>query len=166
MELPMIIFGASLSPFVRKVLAFAHEKGIDFEHRPFHPIKPPADFLAASPFRKIPALQDEDFSICDSSAIVAYIEAKYPTPPLIPTEPRARARTIWLEEYADTILTGAVAKIFAHRVVRPLFMKQAGDAAVADAAEREELPPVLAYLESIVRSGSRKSLRQRAAPRT
>ena len=30
----MILYGSSLSPFVRKVLAFAAEKGIELEARP------------------------------------------------------------------------------------------------------------------------------------
>ena len=142
----MIIFGASLSPFVRKVLAFAAEKGVQVENRPFRFDAPPAEFLDASPFRKIPALQDGDFNLCDSSAIVHYIEAKYPEPALIPAEPRDRARTIWFEEYADTIMAAVMGKMFFNRVVAPKFLGRPGDAAVADAAERDELPGVLAYL--------------------
>ena len=143
----MIVFGASLSPFVRKVLAFAAEKGVAVEYRPFAFNAPPAEFLEASPFRKIPALQDGDFQICDSSAIVHYIEAKHPEPALIPAEPRDRARTIWFEEYADTIMIAVMGKMFFNRVVAPKFLGRPGDAAVADAAEHEELPNVLAYLE-------------------
>jgi len=33
----MIVYGASLSPFVRKVLAFAAEKGIEVEHKVLPP---------------------------------------------------------------------------------------------------------------------------------
>jgi glutathione S-transferase len=144
----MIVFGASLSPFVRKVLAFAAEKGVTVENRPFAFNAPPAEFLEASPFRKIPALQDGDFQICDSSAIVHYIEAKHPEPALIPAEPRDRARTIWFEEYADTIMIAVMGKMFFNRVVAPKFLGRPGDDAVADAAERDELPRVLEYLEA------------------
>jgi glutathione S-transferase len=35
-------------------------------------------------------------------------------------------------------------------VVAPRFLGRAGDAAIADAAERDELPPILAYLESVI----------------
>lgn len=144
----MVIFGASLSPFVRKVLAFAAEKGVQVENRPFRFDAPPAEFLDASPFRKIPALQDGDFKLCDSSAIVHYIEAKHPEPALIPAEPRDRARTIWFEEYADTIMAAVMGKMFFNRVVAPKFLGRPGDTAVADAAERDELPAVLGYLET------------------
>jgi glutathione S-transferase len=144
----MIVYGASLSPFVRKVLAFAAEKGVEVENRPFAFDAPPAEFLAASPFRKIPALEDGDFKVCDSSAIVHYIEAKHPEPALIPAEPRDRARTIWFEEYADTIMIAVMGKMFFNRVVAPKFLGRPGDMTVADTAEREELPRVLEYLEA------------------
>ena len=144
----MIVYGASLSPFVRKVLAFAAEKGVKVENRPFALTSPPAEFIAASPFRKIPALQDGDFTVCDSSAIVHYIEAKHPEPALIPADPRDRARTIWFEEYADTIMMAVMAKIFFNRVVAPKFLGRPGDLAAAEVAERDELPGVLDYLET------------------
>ncbi len=80
----MILYGASLSPYVRKVLAFAAEKGLELELRPGGMGQGGPDFEAASPFRRMPALRDGDFAISDSSAIVAYLEAKYPDPVLIP----------------------------------------------------------------------------------
>ena len=33
----MIVYGSSLSPFVRKVIAFASEKGIELELKPVQP---------------------------------------------------------------------------------------------------------------------------------
>ncbi len=41
-------------------------------------------------------------------------------------------------------------KVFFNRVVAPKFLGQAGDMAAADAAERDELPPLLAYLEGVI----------------
>jgi glutathione S-transferase len=146
----MIVYGSSLSPFVRKVLAFGAEKGIELESRPLGLGSEDPDFLAASPFRKIPGFSDGDFSISDSSAIVHYLEAKYPEPALIPAEPRALARTIWFEEFADTILMGCGAKMFFNRVVAPRFLGRPGDLEVADKAERDELPPILDYLEKAI----------------
>jgi len=146
----MIVYGSSLSPYVRKVLAFGAEKGIELESRPLPPGTDDPDFLAASPFRKIPGFRDGDFGISDSSAIVHYLEAKHPDPALIPAEPEARARTIWYDEFADTILTGCGAKMFFNRVVAPRFLGRPGDLDAADKAEKEELPPILDYLERVV----------------
>ncbi|MFN3389831.1 MAG: glutathione S-transferase family protein [Allosphingosinicella sp.] len=146
----MIVYGSSMSPFVRKVLAFAAEKGVEVEHKPLGLGSDDPEFLEASPFRKIPGFRDGDFAICDSSAIVHYLEAKFPEPALIPAEPRARARTIWYDEFADTILMGCGSKMFFNRVVAPRFLGRPGDTAVADKAEAEELPPILDYLETRV----------------
>jgi glutathione S-transferase len=146
----MIIYGSSISPYVRKVLAFAAEKGIEVESKPLGLGSDDPEFLAISPFRKIPALKDGDFNISDSTAIVTYLDALKPDPALIPTEPRARARTIWFDEFADTVLMGCGRTMFFNRLVAPRFLKREGDLAAADKAERDELPPVLDYLERVI----------------
>ncbi|CAA9509654.1 MAG: Glutathione S-transferase family protein [uncultured Sphingomonas sp.] len=149
----MILYGSSMSPYVRKVLACAAEKGITLESRPtgFRDENP--EFRAASPFGKMPALVDGDYNLADSSAIIHYLEAKHPEPALIPAEPRARGRTIWWDEFGDTLLMGCLQKLFFNRVVAPILLKREGDPEVADAAEKRELPPLLSYLEGQVPEG-------------
>lgn len=149
----MILYGSTLSPFVRKTAAFLREKDIDFELQPTGFPDPSPEFCAASPFKKMPAMSDGDYSLCDSSAIIHYIEAKYPEPELIPVEPRARGKVIWYEEFADTILAGCGAKMFFNRIVAPRFMGRPGDEETAQAAERNELPPILDYVETVVPDG-------------
>ena len=78
------------------------------------------------------------------------MEAVKPEPNLIPTDPRARARTIWFDEFSDTILFACGGKMFFNRIVGPRFMGIPGDQALADKAECEELPPLLDYLESVI----------------
>lgn len=146
----MILYGSSLSPFVRKVLAFAAEKSIALEVRAVGPGDQNPEFRAASPFGKMPALVDGDFGLPDSSAIVHYLEARHPDPALIPSDPKERGRAIWFDEFADTILAGCGAKMFFNRVVAPRFLNRPGDENAAAAAERDELPPILDYLESVV----------------
>lgn len=146
----MIIYGSTLSPFVRKALVFAAEKGIAVDSSPTAPLSHDDEFQKASPFGKIPALCDGDFRISDSSAIVAYLDALQPDPALIPHEPKARARTIWYDEFADTILFDAGRKIFFNRIVAPKFLGIQGNEAEAEKAEREELPPLIDYLETVI----------------
>ena len=146
----MIVYGSSMSPFVRKVLAFAAEKDIELETRPLGLGSDDPEFRQASPFGKIPALRDGDFGISDSTAIIAYLDALKPKPELIPAEPKARARTIWYEEFGDTILAACGTKMFFNRVVAPRFLKRDGDLAAADKAERDELPPILDYIEKVL----------------
>ena len=100
----MILLGASISPFVRKVLVVAAEKGVKLENRPLNPSTSTDPlFLATSPFRKIPVLVDGDFSLRrlhghrhlpGSTASQAGRAACM--------RPGTRARAIWFEEMADT----------------------------------------------------------------
>ena len=143
----MILYGSSVSPFVRKVLSFAAEKGIEIDNKPVGMASEDPEFTRASPFKKMPALIDGEFTLADSSAIVHYLEALQPDPNLIPIEARARGRTIWWDEWADTLLFACGGKIFFNRIVAPRFLGRPGDDAVADQAECDELPPLLDYLE-------------------
>jgi glutathione S-transferase len=60
---------------------------------------------------------------------------------------------VWFDEFADTILFGCGQKVFFNRVVAPRFLNRPGDEAVAETALREELPPILNYLESVTPEG-------------
>lgn len=150
----MIVYGPSLSPYVRKVLVAAAEKRIEVENHIVRPGDDLPEFREASPFGKIPALRDGDFLLSDSTAIITYFDATYPTTPLIPAAPRARARTIWFEEFGDTILSPAISKMFYNRIVLPRFLGREGDLAIADAAERDELPRLLDYIERVAPEAS------------
>jgi glutathione S-transferase len=145
----MILFGSTLSPYVRKVAAYMREKGLEFELQPTGFPNHSPEFCAASPFKKMPALQDGNYCLSDSSAIIHYLEAKYPTPELIPSEPRARGKVIWFDEFSDTIMIACGAKMFFNRIVAPRFIGMPGDEEVAAAAEQKELPPILDYVETI-----------------
>lgn len=146
----MILYGSSLSPFVRKVIAFAAEKGVELEVRGIPLGSPDPEFRAASPLGKMPALIDGDFSIADSTAIVTYIDAAAPGPKLIPDEAKARALAYWWDEFADTELFGCGRQMFFNRLIGPLFLKVPGDEAAALKAETEQLPKLLAYLDAAV----------------
>jgi glutathione S-transferase len=152
----MIVYGSTMSPFVRKVMAFAAEKGVVPELKNAGMGRGGPEFEEASPFRKMPGFRDpgadngRDFCISDSTAIITYLDVKFPEPNLIPTDPITRARTIWYEEFADTMVCALGGKLFFNRFVAPKILKIAGDENVAAAAEATELPPLLDYLESVV----------------
>lgn len=145
----MIIMGGRVSPFVRKVLIFAAEKGIAVEVKPGGFGQGGEAFAQVSPFGKIPALQDGDFTISDSTAIITYMDALHPEPNLIPTDPRARARTIWYEEFGDTVVQPVGREMFFNRVVAP-FLNLPCDLAAADRAEAEQAPGVYDYIERVL----------------
>lgn len=146
----MILYGSSLSPYVRKVLAYAAERGIELDVQPTGFPNHSPEYLEASPFKKMPALRDGDYMLADSSAIIHYLEAKYPERPLIPAEPKLRGKTIWFDEFADTILVSCGAKIFFNLIVAPRFLGREGDLEAARQAELNDLPPILEYLEKVM----------------
>lgn len=146
----MIVYGSTLSPYVRKCMVFAAEKGLELELKFVGPGSPDPEFREVSPFGKIPGFRDGDFTLADSTAIVTYLEAKCPEPNLIPLEPQPRARTIWFDELADTVMMAAGSAIFGNRFVKPRVMQLPCDHAAADQAENEQLPPIFAYLERTI----------------
>ena len=145
----MIIHGARPSPFVRKVIVFAAEKGIDVEVQAAGFGRGAEGYLKGSPFGKIPALEDGDFLLCDSTAIITYMDALRPGTEMIPAEPKARARTIWYEEFGDTVVQPIGQKIFFNRAVAKR-LKREPDLAAADAAEADEMPKIYDYLENVL----------------
>jgi glutathione S-transferase len=148
------VHGVGASPFVRKVRVALAEKGLDYELEPVFPFGVSADFKKISPLGKIPVLQEDDYYLPDSSAILDYLEAAYPSPSLFPKDARDRGRAVFLEEYADggiaQKLTGA---IFFQRIVGPRFMGQPTDEAAVQKAIDEDAPVVFDYLESQLAGG-------------
>ncbi len=145
------VHGVILSPFVRKVLAITKIKKLPYENIAAFPGTKTREFLSLSPLGKIPALEDGDFSISDSTAICEYLDDKYPETPTRPASPEDRATARWLEEYGDTKLTElCVAGIYFERFVKKAFGKGDSDEAKVANTIEKLLPPQLNYLESIL----------------
>ncbi|MBS0253809.1 MAG: glutathione S-transferase family protein [Proteobacteria bacterium] len=145
----MIVYGALLSPFVRKVCVALEEKGMAYQLATANPGGDDPAFREASPLGKIPALRDGDYTLADSTAIVVYADAKQPQPALLPAEPRARGKAMWFDEWADTVLVASGGKVLFNRLVAPKLLKLPFDEAVALQGEAE-LPRHWAYLEGVV----------------
>ncbi len=150
----LVLYGAPLSPFVRKADAVLREKNVPFELESVNIMPMPDWFKEISPARRIPVLRDKSVgeegthgTIPDSSAICAYIERKYPEPALYPSDPYEYGRALWLEEYCDTEL-GALVGLGIFRPIQfARFQKQEPDIATAKKTYTEKLPRVLDYLE-------------------
>lgn len=143
------LFGVNLSPFVRKVRVYLAEKGLPYEHEPVIPVNVSDEYRKISPLGKIPAYQDENVTLADSSVICAYLERKNPKPPLYPAEDEAYARAIWFEEYADGGMQPVIGNsIFFPVVVAPRFFNRPQDMETANKAMEEQMPRFFDYLES------------------
>lgn len=79
------LHGFSLSNYYNKVKLALLEKGVPFEEVLVPTTGAPVDRLM-SPLGKVPYLQTEQGSLCESQVILDYIEARYPTPALVPTD--------------------------------------------------------------------------------
>lgn len=145
----MKLYGALLSPFVRKVAVILAEKGIAYEMARGGPGSTDAEFLACSPLGKIPAMDDGGFKLADSTAIAIYLDAQYPEPRLIPDDARLRGKAVFWDEFADTVLSASGLKILFNRLVGPKLLKVGGDEAIAVQGEAE-LPRWIDWLESVV----------------
>ncbi len=87
-------------------------KGIEVERRPVHLARQgggdqfSAEFRALNPFSEVPVLVVEDAggarrALAQSMAILGYLEDRFPTPPLFPSEPWLRARARQLAEMVN-----------------------------------------------------------------
>jgi len=150
------LFGASPSPFVRKVRVVMHEKGIAYEHEFVGPGSRKSEFRSISPLGRIPGFVDGDLSVSDSSVICAYLERTHPEPPMYPRDAKQYARALWYEEYGDTALAAvATFGTFGRKIIAPL-RGAAVDHAAIEKTLAEELPPVFDYLEG--QTGGREYL--------
>lgn len=148
------IHGVPISVHTRKVLVAARLKKIAFESVPVIPFTPPQGWDRLSPTGKIPVMTEGDFTLPDSSAICAYLERLHPEPALYPKAPRAYARALWLEEYADgTVFRDVVHGLFLQKVIRPNILKQESDRAAVAAIESQAAPKVFGHLEGACSSG-------------
>ena len=148
MTRPFIVIGSFVSPYVRKVLACMNLKGLPYEVDPITPFFGNEEYERLSPLRRIPVLIDGDFSVSDSSVICAYLDEAYPDRPLLPPDPRDRARARWFEEFADTRLGDVfIWALFYQKIVHPLVWGEPGDQSRIDKALREDIPATLDYLE-------------------
>jgi len=156
----LIVYGSPISPFVRKVRVVLAEKGVEYTLDPVNPFAPPPDYVEISPLKRIPVLRDTDLpepnTLPDSSVISDYLERKFPTPALYPSDNYLRGRALWFEEYADSIMAQNIGLgLFFERIVKK-FMRRECDEAVVTTTLTEKLPPLFTYLEKEI--GSRDFL--------
>ena len=97
----LVLCGSSISNYYNKVKLALLEKGVPFGEEYVATGGRSEDVLGASPLAKIPFLRTERGPLCESQAIIEYIEAEYPDPPLLPADPFAAAKVRELAIFAD-----------------------------------------------------------------
>ena len=108
------------SPFVRKVMVFAHEAGLadSLELVTGDIWAPDATILKDNPLGKVPALVTPDGVFPGSYLCCEYLDSKHSGTRLIPTDPRERWPVMQLHAFADGIIEAGVASVV-EQVRRP-----------------------------------------------
>jgi glutathione S-transferase len=107
------LFHSPASPYVRKVLVSAYEKGVanQIELLPSAagPVKRDQTIIPHNPSGKVPtALLPDGQALFDSRVICAYVDTLSETPRLVPTSHDERFRVLTLEALADSVLDAAL----------------------------------------------------------
>jgi glutathione S-transferase len=105
--------GAPISNYYNKVKLALLEKGVPFveEHVPTGRTDEPV--LSASPLGKIPFIRTEHGTMCESQAILDWLEAAHPQPALLPADPWAAAKVHELVTFIDLHLELVTRELYA-----------------------------------------------------
>ena len=93
--------GSPISNYYNKVKLALLEKGVPFTEELVPTKSTVPAVLAASPLAKIPFIRTPQGGLCESQAILEYIESAYPNPPLLPADPFAAAKVRELITFID-----------------------------------------------------------------
>ena len=101
----MKLYGSIASPYVARVAMFADLKGMERAREKAPGGMGSDEYKAINPTGKIPALEVDGPNgkqhIAESTVICEYLEAAYPEPALIPTDPIAQAQTRMIARMSD-----------------------------------------------------------------
>jgi len=99
------------------------------------------EFLVLNPFHQVPVLVDDGFKVIESLAILDYLEAKYPTPTMLPTAPQALAIARMVQQVTLNALKTALTPLTYQMIGAATYEPQQLDAA------RQDLDTALGFLE-------------------
>ncbi len=135
----LILCGSPISNYYNKVKLALLEKGMPFTEELVPTGRSDEAVLSASPLGKIPFIRTDRGAMCESQAILDYIEAICPIPPLLPADPWAAAKVHELTTFIDLHLElvtrdlypkafwgGALSEASAARIRRLLMRNIAG----------------------------------------
>ena len=130
------VHGIPGSPFLRSVEIALKEKDVPYQLRAMSPADmKTCEHLERHPFGRIPMFEQDGFRLYETQAIIRYLEDIFPDTPLVPSDPRARARmnqVIGIIEWY--LFPKAAAPIAFNRIIGPKLLGLPSDeAAITDA---------------------------------
>jgi glutathione S-transferase len=136
----MKLYQFPFSPNCQKVVALANEVNLPLELTTVELFKGEArtpPMLAKNPNGKVPVLEDGDFVLWESNAMLAYIAVKAGRADLAPTTLRERAEVDRWTSWAGAHFGPAIRKVAVERIVKKLAGLGAPDEAVVKAGIEE-----------------------------
>ena len=97
----LVLCGFTVSNYYNKVKFALLEKGVPFTEEMVKTGSKEEAVLEATPLGKVPFIRTEHGSLCESQAILDYVEAQYPNPPLMPADPWQAAKVRELITFID-----------------------------------------------------------------
>ncbi|MEJ2492521.1 MAG: glutathione S-transferase family protein, partial [Desulfuromonadales bacterium] len=101
------LFSARVCPFAHRSRLALAEKGLPHRIVEINLRNKPDWFGEISPLGKVPALRQGDFRLCESLVINEYVNDRDTQQPLLPQDPRQRARArLWIALFDDQVVPG------------------------------------------------------------
>lgn len=132
----IVVHGILGSPFVRAVQMGLEEKHVAYRVQAMGPGESKSEaYLRKHPFGRVPLIEHGDFMLYETQAILRYIDAEFPAPPLQPKDHRSAARMNQIVGINDWyFFPKAAAVIVFNRIVGPALLGTATDEAAIEAA--------------------------------
>lgn len=105
--------GFAVSNYFNKVKIALLEKNIPFTEETVMTKSKDESVLSASPLAKIPFIRTAQGTLCESAVIMDYLEAAYPTPALMPSEPFAAAKLREISTFIELHLELVARELYA-----------------------------------------------------
>jgi glutathione S-transferase len=145
------IIGGPQSNFVWATRIFCTEKGVPYQHVVALPHTPEVD--AIHPFGKIPVMRHGDVTLCESRAIISYVDRSFEGPSLMPRDPLA---AVQVEQWVSIVCT----------TIDPLWIRQYYAAYVLAARAGQRDPDRARINETIPRMEPQFAIMDRAVAKT
>jgi glutathione S-transferase len=132
----IVVHGVPGSPFVRAVQLGLEEKRLPYRVKAMGPGDSKTEaYLKKHPFGRVPLFEHGDFTLYETQAILRYIDAEFPEPPLQPRDNRSAARMNQIIGINDWyFFPKAAAVVVFQRIVGPVLLGTTTDEAIIEAA--------------------------------
>jgi glutathione S-transferase len=112
----LTLCGFPISNYYNKVKLVLLEKGLPFEEQSVMTRSTDEAVLACSPLGKIPFLRTPQGALCESQVINDWLEAAYPEPALVPSDPfeaaKVRELTVFIDLHLELVARELYAQAF------------------------------------------------------